>query len=67
MCARGIRNQKEEEREEKGGVLVGRRECFKGSRGIFFPPPPLWSGLPFNRQPEICFGQMLQMFRQPGL
>lgn len=44
------------------GVLVQRSECFEGSRGIF-----LWSELQFNRQLEICFGQMLQMFRQPGL
>lgn len=39
----------------------------KPAQGVFWAPPPLWSELQFNSQPEICFGQMLQMFRQPGL
>lgn len=54
-------------RDKERGVGWGAWSSVRSVLRVPGGSPPLWSELQFNRQPEICFGQMLQMFRQPGL
>lgn len=60
---------RERERDKKEGGVAGCHGLVRRVLGVLEDFFTLFSGpeLQFIRQIEICFGQMLQMFRQPGL